>query len=36
MIASQEHAVVCSVLVEAWAPDSGKNPLAYHTLNGVL
>ena len=29
MIASQEHAVVCSVLVEAWAPDSGKNPLSH-------
>jgi hypothetical protein len=30
MIASQEHAVVCSVLVEAWAPCSGKNPLLSH------
>jgi hypothetical protein len=29
MIASQEHAVVCSVLVEAWAPNSGKDPLSY-------
>jgi hypothetical protein len=30
MIASQEHAVICSVLVvEAWAPDSGKNPLSH-------
>ena len=29
MIASQEHAVVCSVLVEAWAPYSGKNPLSH-------
>jgi hypothetical protein len=29
MIASQEYAVVCSVLVEAWAPSSGKNPLSY-------
>ena len=29
MTASQEHAVVCSVLVEAWAPDSGKDPLSY-------
>ena len=29
MTASQEHAVVCSVLVEAWAPDSGKNPLSH-------
>jgi hypothetical protein len=25
MIASQEHAVVRSVLVEAWAPSSGKD-----------
>jgi hypothetical protein len=33
MTASQEHAVVCSVLVEAWAPSSGKDPLS---LNGVL
>jgi hypothetical protein len=29
MIASQEHAVACSVLVEAWAPNSGKDPLSY-------
>ena len=29
MTASQEHAVVCSVLVEAWAPGSGKNPLSH-------
>ena len=29
MIASQEHAVVCSVLVESWAPASGKNPLSH-------
>ena len=28
MIASQEHAVVLSVLVEAWAPSSGKNPFS--------
>ena len=27
MTASQEHAVVCSVLVEAWAPNSGGDPL---------
>jgi hypothetical protein len=29
MTASQERAVVCSVLVEAWAPNSGKDPLSY-------
>jgi hypothetical protein len=29
MTASQEHAVVCSVLVEAWAPNSGEDPLSY-------
>ena len=29
MTASQEHAVVCSVLVEAWAPNSGKDHLSY-------
>jgi hypothetical protein len=29
MTASQEHAVVCSVLVEAWAPSSSKDPLSY-------
>jgi hypothetical protein len=29
MTASQEHAVVCSVLVEPWAPNSGKDPLSY-------
>jgi hypothetical protein len=29
MTASQEHAVVCSVLVEAWAPNSGEGPLSY-------
>jgi hypothetical protein len=34
VIASQEHAVVCSVLVRAWAPNSGK--VTYHALNGVL
>jgi hypothetical protein len=28
MIASQEHAVVCSVLVEAWALNIGKDPLS--------
>jgi hypothetical protein len=34
VIASQEHAVVCSVLVEAWAPTVVR--ILYHTLNGVL
>jgi hypothetical protein len=29
MTASQEHAVVCLVLVEAWAPNSGEGPLSY-------
>jgi hypothetical protein len=29
MTASQEYVGVCSVLVEAWAPNSGKNPLSY-------
>jgi hypothetical protein len=29
MTASQEHVVVWSMLVEAWAPSSGKNFLSY-------
>jgi hypothetical protein len=32
MTASQEHGVVCSVLIEAWASNSGGDPLSYFEL----